>query len=240
MDPLTEEIKAKLNELLGQACQPLLLKFKAAQYPWHLLDILEKEQAPFLKGNHGKIHEFAVIEGEVFISDGAVIRPFTYIRGPAFIGPNADIGPHTFIRPSTIIGADCHVRTSHVKNSIVLSRSKVPHYSYVGESIISEDCNFGAGSHTADLRLDEKTVKVKIGNEFYDTHRRKFGCILEPGVKLACATILNPGAYVRKGARLLGSRDYKGYVEGLGITEKTHNPRSLTTEVSFSSAKRNS
>ncbi|MEK6960123.1 MAG: hypothetical protein AABX47_03050 [Nanoarchaeota archaeon] len=212
MNPLTEELRSKLASLLGEDHQ-LVTQFSKASLPWRLLDILEKAQDPFNSQNHGKVHHSAVIEGKVFISKGAIIQPFTFIQGPAFIGPNSIIGPHAYIRPATIIGADCHVSTSTVKNSIILSRSNVPHYSYVGDSIISEDCNFGAGSQTANLRLDNKPIKVKIGDAVHDSGRVKLGCILESGIKLACATILNPGTYVKKGTMLLGSTSYKGYVE---------------------------
>lgn len=212
MNPFTEELRSKLASLLGENHQ-LIASFSKAQLPWHFLDILEKDPDPFNNENHGTVHPSVVIEGKVFISKGAIIHPFTFIQGPAFIGPNAIIGPHAYIRPATIIGAGCHISTSTVKNSIILSRSNVPHYSYVGDSIVSEDCNFGACSQTANLRLDNKPIKVKLGDQLHDSGRRKLGCILEPGVKLACATILNPGTYVKKGLLLLGSRGYKGHIE---------------------------
>lgn len=212
MHPLTEEIKSKLAELIGDDHQALIAKFQQAGLPWHLLDILEKEPSPFKNQNHGSVHPSAVIEGDVFISKGAIIHPFTFIQGPAFIGPDAVIGPHAYIRPATIIGAGCHISTSTVKNSIILSRSNVPHYSYVGDSIVGEDCNFGAGSQTANLRLDWKPIRVKIGDDLFDSGRVKLGCILEPNVKLACAAVLNPGTYVKEGVLLLGSQAYKGYV----------------------------
>jgi len=212
MHPLTEDIKSKLAILLGPKHQELIAKLQEATLPWHFLDILEKEQYPFNNENHGTVHPSVVIEGDVFISKGVIVHPFTFIQGPAFIGPGSIIGPHAYIRPATIIGSDCHISTSTVKNSIILSRSNVPHYSYVGDSVISEDCNFGAGCQTANLRLDWKPVKVKIEDQLHDSGRSKLGCILEPGVKLACATILNPGTYVKKGTMLLGSTAYKGYV----------------------------
>ena len=213
MDPFTESLKTQIANLLGPRFGELIKKLQTAEYPWHLLDILEKVENPFGNERMGKVHPLAVIEGNVHVASGAVIEPFTVIKGPAFIGPNATIGPDAFIRPTTIIGANCIVRTSHVKNSIVLNESKIAHYSYCGESIVSKGCNFGAGSQTADLRLDERKVRVMYNGILMDTGRRKFGCIFEPGVRTALATMLNPGTVVKEGALLLGSRDYKGVVE---------------------------
>lgn len=215
MDPFTESLKTQIANLLGPTFGDIIKKLQAAKYPWNLLDILEKEENPFGNERYGKVHSTSVFEGNVHIAPGAVIEAFTVIKGPAFIGPRAEVGPHVFIRPTTIIGANCHIATSTIKNSIILNESKIPHYTYCGDSIVSKGCNFGAGSQTANLRLDKRTVRVLYKDTLMDSGRRKLGCILEPGVQLACATVLNPGTMVREGALVEGSQAYKGVVEKL-------------------------
>ena len=98
----------------------------------------------------------ATVRGEVVIGEGTTIRSHSYIVGPVVIGRNCDIGPNCYIRPGTAIGDNCHLGSAvEVKNSIIMHDSKIPHHNYVGDSIIGEGCNLGAGTKIANLRLDK-------------------------------------------------------------------------------------
>lgn len=185
-------------------------------YPWDLLEanqsLLERHEAQEL----GEIESNAVIKGAVSVGRDTIIRSGSYIVGPVVIGDGCDIGPNCYIRPFTAIGNGCHVgASSEVKNSIVMSGSKIPHHNYVGDSIIGAGCNFGSGAKIANLRLDKKNVRI-FG---VDTGRRKMGAIIGDGVEIginACIntgsvigndTFIGPGA-VASGAILPGSRIY--------------------------------
>lgn len=162
-------------------------------YPWDALQANEELLAEMRPVNDGTVENNVVLNGPVSIGAGTVIRSGSYINGPVIIGENCEIGPNCFIRPSTAIGDRCHVGASvEIKNSIVMSDSKVPHHNYIGDSIIGEDCNLGAGTKVANLRLDKKNIKV--GN--IDTGRRKLGVILGDRVQTGINSCLNVGCCV--------------------------------------------
>ena len=166
-------------------------------YPWHLLGANEAILPAIVPENNGKIENGAAVNGPVSIAKGTTIRSGAYIVGPAIIGEDCDIGPNCFIRPYTSIGDRCHIGAAvEVKNSIIMSGSKVPHLNYVGDSIIGADCNLGAGTKIANLRLDEKEISVS-GRE---TGRRKFGAVLGDGVKTGINVSINVGTMIGNGA----------------------------------------
>ncbi len=152
-------------------------------HPWQFLDanayLLEKMEKNLL----GKLDNNVTIEGKVYIGKNTHVRSGSYIIGPCYIGENCLIGPNAFIRPSTSIGNNCHIGISEVKNSILFSDSNVPHFNYVGDSIICEKVNFGAGSKTSNLRFDNKTVWVNIKGKKVNSERRKLGAIVGPNVQ---------------------------------------------------------
>jgi bifunctional UDP-N-acetylglucosamine pyrophosphorylase/glucosamine-1-phosphate N-acetyltransferase len=109
------------------------------------------------------------------------------------IGDNCVIGPNCYIRPHTAIGDNCHVGSAvEIKNSIVMRNSNVPHHNYVGDSIIGEECNLGAGTKVANLRLDKKNISVANT----DTGRRKLGAIMGDGVETGINASLNVGTMI--------------------------------------------
>jgi UDP-N-acetylglucosamine diphosphorylase/glucosamine-1-phosphate N-acetyltransferase len=162
-------------------------------YPWDLLTANEKILAGLKFQNLGEIEPNAAIHGPVSIGKGTVVKSGAYIVGPVIIGEDCDIGPNCYIRPSTAIGDRCHIGASvEVKNSIILSGSKVPHLSYVGDSIIGENCNLGAGTKVANLRLDKKNIVI----DGKDTQRRKLGAILGDHVETGINASINVGTLI--------------------------------------------
>ncbi len=166
-------------------------------YPWHLLSANETVLAALEPGIEGEIEAGAVIKPPVSIGAGTVVRSGSYIVGPVIIGRDCSIGPNCFIRPSTAIGDGCHIGAAvEVKNSIIMNGSAVPHLNYVGDSIIGEHCNLGAGTKIANLRLDEKEISVAG----ISTRRRKFGAVLGDGVKTGINASINLGTMIGDGA----------------------------------------
>jgi bifunctional UDP-N-acetylglucosamine pyrophosphorylase/glucosamine-1-phosphate N-acetyltransferase len=162
-------------------------------YPWDLLKINEEFMACLEPQNMGRVEENVVLKDPVLIGKGTVIKSGCYIVGPVIIGEDCEIGPNCYIRPSTTIGNGCHIGSSvEVKNSIIMRGSKVPHHNYIGDSIIGENCNFGAGTKVANLRLDKKEIKAMGMN----TGRRKLGAIVGDGVQTGINASLNVGCII--------------------------------------------
>ena len=168
-------------------------------YPWHLLTANESLLATIEPVNLGNVERNVMIDGRVSVGAHTRIRSGAYIVGPVVIGEDCDIGPNCFIRPHTAIGNRCHIGAAvEVKNSIIMNGSKVPHLNYVGDSVIGEGCNLGAGTKIANLRLDEKEISVSG----VSTGRRKFGAVLGDGVKTGINVSINVGAMIGNGAFL--------------------------------------
>lgn len=166
-------------------------------YPWDLLDanvkLLESESAR----NEGTIEEGVHLSGTVIIGKGTVIKAGTYIEGPCIIGNNCKIGPHAYIRGATSIGDDCHIgHCTELKNTVVLAGTKIPHFNYIGDSVIGSGCNFGAGTKVANLRHDHKSVKV----DKKDTRHTKFGAVIGDNVKFGINCSVNVGTMIGSNA----------------------------------------
>jgi len=162
-------------------------------YPWDLLPANEYLLSGLEGQNLGEVEENVVIRGPVSIGKGSVIKSGSYIAGPVIIGEGCDIGPNCYIRPHTSIGDGCHIGAAvEVKNSIIMNGSKIPHHNYVGDSVIGERCNLGAGTKVANLRLDGKEIIV-AGNE---TGRRKLGAIIGDEVETGINACINVGTVI--------------------------------------------
>ncbi len=162
-------------------------------YPWDLLPANEYFLKALESYNLGEIQDNVVIKGKVSIGTNTIVRSGSYIVGPVVIGQNCDIGPNCYIRPYTSIGDGCHIGSAvEVKNSIIMKGSKIPHHNYVGDSIIGEECNLGAGTKIANLRLDNKDIRVAG----IDTRRRKLGAIIGDRVETGINACINVGSII--------------------------------------------
>ncbi|MCW4011281.1 MAG: sugar phosphate nucleotidyltransferase [Candidatus Bathyarchaeota archaeon] len=169
--------------------------------PWDLLDAnvwaLRRMEHRVL----GNVEEGVHLLGAVTVAETARIRSGAYIEGPCFIDEGADVGPNCFIRAYTSIGKNARVGNAcEVKNSIIMDGTHVGHLSYVGDSVLCERCNLGAGTKTANLRLDNGNVKMTVKEVVVDTGRRKLGAILGDSVKTGIGALLMPGVKVGNGS----------------------------------------
>jgi len=168
--------------------------------PWDLLEANRILMEGLESDIQGEVSEKATVIGDIRVGEGTRILPGSYIVGPAIIGENCEIGPNAYVRPSTSIGNDCKVGNSvEIKNSIVMDDSKVPHLSYVGDSVIGERCNLGAGTKVANLRLDEREVQVIIDGKRTGSGRRKLGVIMGDDVKTGINATIDAGAVIGEG-----------------------------------------
>ena len=162
-------------------------------YPWDLLPANESLLAQIESQNLGEVEENVVMKGVVSIGENTVVRSGSYVVGPVIIGQGCDIGPNCFLRPFTAIGDNCHIGNAvEVKNSIIMKGSKIPHHNYVGDSIIGEDCNLGAGTKIANLRLDKEEISVAN----IDTKRSKLGAVIGDKVETGINTSINVGSMI--------------------------------------------
>jgi len=130
-----------------------------------------------------------------------VIRSGCYLDGPVFIGENAVVGPNAYLRPYTVVGEGAKVGAHcDVKNSILMDRAKVPHLSYVGDSIVGVGSSLGAGTITANLRFDDASIMSMVNGRLVDTARRKLGAIIGDNVRTGINVSLLPGVKVGSGA----------------------------------------
>lgn len=168
--------------------------------PWNLLDANAFLLSGMKAGIEGTVESFATLKGEVDVGEGTIVRNGAYIIGPVIIGKNCDIGPNCFIRPATAIGDNVHVGNAvEVKNSIIMNNTKIGHLTYIGDSVIGRNCNFGAGTKVANLRHDGKNIKVMIKGELVDSGRRKLGAIMGDDVHTGINTSINVGCVMKKG-----------------------------------------
>jgi UDP-N-acetylglucosamine diphosphorylase / glucose-1-phosphate thymidylyltransferase / UDP-N-acetylgalactosamine diphosphorylase / glucosamine-1-phosphate N-acetyltransferase / galactosamine-1-phosphate N-acetyltransferase len=182
--------------------------------PWDLLEANEHIVENIDKNVEGTLEEGAMIKGDVLIGEGTVIRAGVYIVGPVVIGKDCLIGPNCFIRPFSAVGNNVHIGNGvEVKNSIIMDNSSVPHLSYVGDSIIGEGCNLGAGTNIANLRFDNGSVKMNVKGEKHDSGRRKFGAVIGDGVKTGINVSIFPGVKIAPGRTIGPSTIVKQDIE---------------------------
>ena len=170
--------------------------------PWQLLEANEFLLNLFDSKILGTIEKNVYLSGNVYIGKNTIIKSGTTIQGPCFIGENNLIGPNAFVRPYTTIINNCHIGMSEIKNSIVMSNSAIPHFNYIGDSIICEGVNLGAGTKISNLRLDDESVKVSIRGQLVDSKRRKLGSIIGPNVKTGINTSIMCGKIIGEGAKI--------------------------------------
>ena len=136
------------------------------------------------------------IKGQVYIDPTAKLPPYGNIEGPCYIGKNTELRPGIYIRGNVIVGESCVLGNScEFKNTLILDNAQIPHFSYIGDSIIGNKAHLGAGVICSNLRLDQKDIKTfDLERKSYDTKMRKLGAIVGDGVEVGCNAVLNPGS----------------------------------------------
>ncbi|HLD63062.1 MAG TPA: bifunctional sugar-1-phosphate nucleotidylyltransferase/acetyltransferase [Candidatus Norongarragalinales archaeon] len=166
-------------------------------YYWNYLDASEFACANLLEDKReGSIEAGVVVKGVLHLGKGSVIRAPARIEGPVFIGENSIVGPNCFLRKGTVVEDNCHVGSSELKNSILMSTSNAPHFNYVGDSVICEDVNLGAGAITANLRFDDKTVFAEVKGKMVSSGKQKLGCVIGSGTKIGINVSITCGKMV--------------------------------------------
>ncbi|WP_084509824.1 bifunctional sugar-1-phosphate nucleotidylyltransferase/acetyltransferase [Haloplanus natans] len=172
--------------------------------PWELLEANEWKLEELDTDLRGTVSDDATLRGAVVVEEGAHVKEGVTIEGPALIREGATVGPNAYVRGSTVVGPDARVGHSvEVKNSVLMAGATVGHLSYVGDSILGRDVNFGAGTTVANLRHGDEDVKTVVKGEVTSTNRRKFGVVLGDGAKTGINTTLNAGVMLPAGSRTM-------------------------------------
>ncbi len=189
---------------------------ETATYPW---EILPKISDFIVKlGNTLDLNLYEKKSENVWIAKTAKVAPTAYINGPVIIGEDAEIRHCAFIRGNAIIGNGAVVGNStELKNVILFNKVQVPHYNYVGDSILGYKSHMGAGSITSNVKSDKKLVIVKNKNEKIETGLKKFGAMIGDNVEVGCGSILNPGTVIGKNTNIYPLSSVRGVVKANSI-----------------------
>ena len=204
-----EECKIKELYNLEETIAKELLE--SVTYPWEALPKI----ADFIIeiGNKLDPEKYEKKGENVWIAKSAKVAPTAYINGPAIIGEDAEIRHCAFIRGKAIVGNGAVVGNStELKNVILFNKVQVPHYNYVGDSILGYKSHMGAGSITSNVKSDKKLVVVKNGNEQIETGIKKFGAMLGDEVEIGCGSVLNPGSVIGKNTNIYPLSSVRGVV----------------------------
>ena len=185
--------------------------FEGAVYPW---EVLPKIKEFIVKLGNTLDPEIYEKRGEdIWVAKSAKVAPSAYLGGPLIICENAEIRHCAFIRGSAIVGAGAVVGNyTELKNAVLFDGVQVPHYNYVGDSILGYKAHTGAGAITSNLKSDKKLVTVMCDGEKVETGVKKFGAMLGDFADIGCNSVLNPGTVVGRGTRVYPLSMVRGYV----------------------------
>ena len=186
--------------------------FDGCEFAWEALPKISAYLAANLKpGLHNRCEGRAYIGKDVFIGEGTVLEDGVMIKGPAIIGRNCEIRHNAYLREGVIIGDGCVVGNScEFKNALLFNGCQVPHFNYVGDSILGHKAHMGAGSILSNVKSLKGNVFVQVDGVPRDTGLRKFGALLGDGCDIGCNTVLNPGSIIGRGAVIYPGVNWRG------------------------------
>lgn len=185
--------------------------FEQAVYPWEILPLI-KDFIPVL-GASLSPEEYDMPQEQVWIAKSAVIAPTATINGPCIIGKHTEVRPRAFIRGNAIVGENCVVGNStELKNVILFNNVQVPHYNYVGDSILGYKSHMGAGSITSNVKSDKTMVTLRYEGDVIETGLKKMGAILGNYVEVGCNSVLNPGSIIGSNTNVYPLSMVRGYI----------------------------
>ena len=213
MKKFTIENMLDLNETIAKEL------FEGKTYPWEVLP----EIGTFIKklGESLDPEEYERRGEDVWIARTASVAPTACVNGPAIIGKNAEVRHCAFIRGNAIVGEGSVVGNStELKNVVLFNSVQVPHYNYVGDSVLGYKSHMGAGSICSNVKSDKKLVVVKNGEEKIETGLKKFGAMLGDHVEVGCGSVLNPGTVIGRNTNIYPLSPVRGCVPADSIYKK--------------------
>jgi len=195
--------------------------FDGCTHAWEGLKRIKEYLKTHLKpALHNRCDGVAFIEDTVFIGEGTVVEDGAMIKGPAIIGRNCQIRHNAYIRGDVIIGDGCVIgNSSEFKNAFLFNGCQVPHFNYVGDSILGYKAHIGAGVKISNFKLDGTNIQVEIEGQRIDTGLRKFGALLGDKTDVGCNTVLNPGSIVGRGSVIYPNVNWRGILAANSIAK---------------------
>ncbi|HHI69119.1 MAG TPA: glucose-1-phosphate thymidylyltransferase [Planctomycetes bacterium] len=192
--------------------------------PW-----LEKN-APRGREILGRVMEGAWLEGEgIYIGPGALVEPGAYIKGPAWIGPETKVSQGAYLRGNVVTGRACTIgHATEAKNALFLDQAHAPHFAYVGDSVLGNRTNLGAGTKLSNVTVSSKkdpatgkrpTLRIRVADKTYDTGLEKFGAVLGDGAQTGCNAVLNPGTLLGREVLVYACASVRGYIPPRSIVK---------------------
>ena len=213
MEQFTIENLYSLEETIAAAL------FEGAVYPWALLPKISGFIVEL--GKNLPKDKFTQVKENVWIAKSAKVAPTAFINGPAVIDEEAEVRHCAFIRGNAIVGKGAVVGNStELKNVILFNKVQVPHYNYVGDSILGFKAHMGAGSITSNVKSDKTLVVVKAGGENFETGLKKFGAMLGDHVEVGCNSVLNPGTVIGRNTNIYPTSMVRGAVPADSIYKR--------------------
>ena len=181
--------------------------FEESEYPWDMLPKIKELARKLI--NDG-IEGYTLISDDVLVGENVKIYPTATIEGPSIIGSGTEVRPGAFIRGGVITGENCVIgNSSELKNCILLNKVQIPHYNYVGDSILGNKAHTGAGTICSNLKSDGKNIVIH-GDVEYETGLRKIGGILADGADVGCNSVINPGTIIGKNTSVYALTSLRG------------------------------
>ena len=194
--------------------------FEGKAYPWEVLPLIKEFIVKL--GNTLDPAEYDKIGEDIWVAKSAKIAPTVALNGPCIIGKDAEVRQCAFIRGSAIVGEGAVVcNSTELKNVILFNKVQVPHYNYVGDSILGYKAHMGAGSITSNVKADKMLVKVSAGSERIETGLKKFGAMLGDNVEVGCNAVLNPGTVIGRESNVYPTSMVRGFVPARSIFKNT-------------------
>ncbi len=185
--------------------------FKDKTYPWQILPLIS--EFIFKLGNTLPADKFEKTGENIWVAKSAKVAPTASITGPCIIDENTEVRHCAFIRGNALIGKNCVVGNStELKNVLIFDNVQVPHYNYVGDSVLGYRSHMGAGSITSNVKSDKTLVTIKVDATKIETGFKKFGAMLGDNVEVGCGSVLNPGTVIGKNTNIYPLSSVRGFV----------------------------
>ena len=205
-----------ISNLFGDIDELFMPLFEDAKYPFEILGKI----GDFIK-NLGPTLDKDIYENKgenIWIAKSAKVAESASITGPCIIGEGTEVRHCAFIRGNALVGKNCVVGNStELKNVVLIGKVQVPHYNYVGDSVLCYGSHMGAGSITSNVKSDKTLVTVKVGDGRIETGLKKFGAILGDFVEVGCGSVLNPGTIIGKNSNIYPLSSVRGFVPASSI-----------------------
>ena len=202
-------------------------KLTQKKYVWSLISDLKAYlltlDLGLIKGNVSK-DAYLINPKLITVEENVVVEPGAYIEGPCYIGKNSVIRHGAYIRGCVLIGENCLIgHATEVKNSILFDRAKAAHFAYIGDSILGNDVNLGAGVKCANYRLDKKTINVFFENQVISTNLKKLGAVIGSGAQIGCNVVTNPATFIGPGVICYPNLSLRGMIARMSIVHSDNN-----------------